>query len=136
MVDIAVAPIVMKKATLLIPTDNYAAHVSSVLITPTAPSFSWTGLDNNTYNAVGAATWACTVEYAQDWETADSLSQKLYDSEGQIITVTFEPVAGGAGWTVPLIVVPGAIGGPVNSVATASVTLPCTAKPTLVPAAG
>lgn len=134
MVDIAVAPIVMKNVNLLVPTDNYAAHVSSVTITPTAPTFSWAGLAGNTFNGVGAATWVCAMEYAQDWSTLNSLSQYLHENEGEIITVDFEPVAGGAGWTVPLIVVPGAIGGAVNTVATASVSLPCTAKPTLVPA--
>lgn len=135
MVDIAVAPIVMKNARLLVPTDNYSAHVSSVTITPTAPTFSWAGLAGNTFNGVGAATWVCALEYAQDWETPNSLSQYLHANEGETITVTFEPVDGGAGWTVPLIVVPGAIGGAVNTVATASATLPCTAKPVLVPAA-
>lgn len=135
MADIAVAPIVMKNVRLLVPTDNYAAHASSVTITPTAPTFSWTGLAGNTFNAAGTATWVCVVAYAQDWETADSLSQYLHDHEGEQITVTFEPVDGGAGWTVPLIVVPGAIGGAVNTVATATATMPCTAKPVLVPAA-
>lgn len=134
MVDIAVAPIVMKNVNLLVPTDNYAAHVSSVTITPTAPTFSWTGLAGNTFNASGAATWVCAMVYAQDWETANSLSQYLHANEGEKITVTFEPVEGGAGWTVPLIVVPGAIGGAVNTVGTATATMPCTAKPTLVPA--
>jgi hypothetical protein len=134
MVDIAVAPIVMKNVNLLVPTDNYAAHVSSVTITPTAPTFSWAGLAGNTFNGVGAATWVCAMEYAQDWSTPNSLSQYLHENEGEVITVDFEPVAGGAGWTVPLIIVPGAIGGAVNTVATASVSLPCTAKPTLVPA--
>lgn len=134
MVDIAVAPIVMKNVRLLVPTDNYAAHASSVTITPTAPTFSWTGLALNTFNAAGTATWVCVVQYAQDWETPNSLSQYLHANEGETIPVTFEPVDGGAGWTVPLIVVPGAIGGAVNTVATATATMPCTAKPVLVPA--
>jgi hypothetical protein len=135
MVDIAVAPIVMKKARFLVPTDNYAAHVSSVTITPTTPTFSWAGLAGNTFNAAGTATWVCAIEYAQDWETANSLSQYLLANEGTTITVELEPVDGGAAFTVPLIVAPGAIGGAVNTVATGSVSLPCTGKPTLVPAA-
>lgn len=134
MVDIAVAPIVMKNSSLLVPTDDYAAHVSAVTITPTAPTFSWTGLAGNVFNAAGAATWVCVFQYAQDWVTANSLSQYLHANEGNIITVTFRPVEGGPGATVPLIVVPGAYGGAVNTVAVATATLPCTAKPTLVPA--
>ena len=49
--------------------------------------------------------------------------------------MTFQPVNGsGPSFTVSVIITPGAIGGAVNSVATGSVTLPCTGKPVLVPA--
>jgi len=132
---IAVEPIVLTDVSLLIPTDDYAKNVSSVTLTPTSTNVSWKGLGKNTFTGATTATWVVTVEYAQDWETPNSLSQYLYEHEGEKVTMTFKPQSGsGPSFTAEVTIVPGAIGGAVDTVAVGSVTLPCTAKPTLVPA--
>jgi len=136
MATIGVAPIVLTDVSLLIPTDDYAKHVSSVTLTPTSSTVTWNGLGKNSFTGASIATWTVTLEYAQDWETVDSLSAYLFENEGNKVTMTFKPQTGsGPSFTVEVTIVPGAIGGAVNAVAVATVTLPCSAKPALVPAA-
>lgn len=135
MATINVAPLVMKDVTLTIGTDDYKKHVDQVVFTPSAQTQTWTGLDGSSYSDVGTATWVCTLNYVQDWETADSLSQYLLENEGESVSVTFKPKSGsGPSFTATVTITPGAIGGSVNAYATTSVSLGST-KPTLVPAA-
>lgn len=135
MADIAIDPIVLKNVSLLIPTDNYSTSVSSVTFTPTTSTITWSGLGLNTYTGSSIATWVCAIEYAQDWKTPNSLSQYLFNNEGNEVNMTFKPeLNDGPSFTAPILIVPGAIGGAVNAVSVASVSLPCAEKPSLVPA--
>lgn len=136
MPQIAVKPIVLRDVLLKVALDDYEKHVSGVTITPTTGSVSWAGLNPDaTFTFPTSSTWAVQLDYAQDWDTPNSLSRYLFDHEGETISVLFEPVKGGLGWDVDVIIVPGSIGGQVNSVATSSVTLGVVGKPTPVPAA-
>ena len=135
MPQIAVNPIVLRDVLLKIAADDYEKHVSGVTMTPSTGSVSWTGLaPDDTFTFPTATTWAVQLDYAQDWETANSLSRYLFDHEGETVTLLFEPVKGGLGWQVEAVIVPGSIGGQVNAVATATVTLGVLGKPTPVPA--
>ncbi len=131
-----VAPIVLKDLDLIFDVvDDFAAHVDSVTFTPSAQTITWTGGDSNTFTDVSTATWTCALQYQQDWTSADSLSQFLYEREGEQIPCNFRPTSGvGPSFTATLIITPGAIGGAINAYAAASVTLGCTGKPVLVPA--
>lgn len=134
MADIAIEPIVLKNVSLLIPTDNYAKSVSSVTFTPTTNAITWSGLGLNTYTGASIATWICAIEFAQDWKTPNSLSQYLFNNEGNQVDMSFKPeLNDGPSFTCPILIVPGAIGGAVNAVSVATVSLPCVEKPTLVP---
>lgn len=134
---IAVEPFVLTDVTLLFPTDDYKAHASSVTFTPTSNTVNWRGLGKNSFTGASIATWVVTIEYAQDWETANSLAQRLHAGEGDVEEITFAPQSGsGPSFTAPVTIVPGAIGGAVDTVAVGSVTLPCGSKPVLVPAGG
>lgn len=136
MATISVAPIILTDVLLTVGTDNYEAHVSQVEFTPTSSTVSWKGLTPTSVHTFGStATWTVTLAYAQDWVTATSLSRYLFDNEGDTVTMTFEPKAGGPAFTADVIITPGAIGGTVDSVAVATVTLGVSGKPTLVPAA-
>lgn len=136
MAAITVAPFVLKDVLLTIGLDNYEAHASQVEFTPTASTQTWQGLTPSaTFSDTTIATWTCTLAYAQDWETPDSLSQYLLENEGTSQSATFSPKSGtGPSFTATLSITPGAIGGTVNAFATATVTLGST-KPVLVPAA-
>ena len=134
MVAVAVAPLVLKDTLLTIGANDFQKHVDQVIFTPSASQISWTGLGGNTHTDVSTATWALTLKYAQDWETANSLSQYLFANEGLSVAMTFKPKAAGAkSFTATVLITPGAIGGDVNAYATATVTLGVTGKPVLVP---
>jgi len=135
MVAIAVTPLVLKNVTLTIGTDGYEKHVDAVTFTPSASSITWTGLGANTHTDMSTATWVLTLNYAQDWDTVNSLSAYLFASEGLTKSVSFRPRSGvGPSFTAEVVITPGAIGGAVNAYATASVTLGVNGKPVIVPA--
>lgn len=135
MAVIAVAPIMMGDATLTLGTDNYEAHVSSVTFTPTdnAPVV-WKSLTPGGSHSFGKkAAWTLDIEYAQDHETANALALYLLANEGDEVTATFSPVAGGQAYTASVIITPGAIGGAVDTVAAGTVSLGVQGAPALVP---
>ena len=136
MPQIAVNPLVLKDVLLSLGLDSYEKHVSGVTFTPSASTINWQGLTpDSKFTDVTAADWTCQLDYVQDWETVDSLSQYLFENEGLEIEATFKPRSGsGPSFTATLVITPGAIGGVVNAYATTSVTLGST-KPVLVPAA-
>lgn len=137
MAQIDVAPIILRDVLLRITgvgsatgTGDFEKHVSQVEFTPSASVVNWKGLNPSAVFSYGTtATWTCTLAYAQDWETTNSLSMTLFDNEGEELECLFEPVTGGQGWEATLLITPGAIGGTVDSVAVASVTLGVVGKP-------
>lgn len=136
MAKIEVKPIVLRDCELSIAADDYAAHVSGVTITPNTGSVSWNGLTPDaTFSFPTATNWGAALDYAQDWQTPNSLSRYLFDHEGEQVTMTFKPKTGGLGWEIDVFIAPGAIGGQVNNVATASVSLGVIGKPRPIPAA-
>lgn len=137
MTTIDVKPFVLKDVMLTVDADNYEAHVSQVQFTPNSSIQTWQGLTpTSAHTDATVATWQAQLAYAQDWETTDSLSLYLHANEGEEVDVVFKPRSGsGPTVTATLIVTPGAIGGTVNQFATATVTLGCKGKPTIVPAA-
>ncbi|MEX1079806.1 MAG: hypothetical protein WED09_11935 [Homoserinimonas sp.] len=132
MAAIAVNPFIMKDCLLTVALDSYEAHVSAVEFVPSASPVTWKGLTPTSVFSFGTnATWACNLSFAQDWETADSLSRYLFENEGDEIEVVFEPVSGGSSVTATLLITPGSIGGAVDSVAVSTVTLGVKGKPAL-----
>lgn len=126
MSTIAVKPLVLKDVLLKIAADNYEKHVSGVTFVPSSSQIQWQGLTPDAaFTDVANATWAVTLNYVQDWETDDSLSQYLYENEGETVEMVFTPVkgAGKKTFTVNVTITPGQIGGEVNAYATTSVTL-------------
>lgn len=134
MSQIAVAPFVLKDVTLTIDVDSYEKHVSSVQFVPNVSTVTWQGLaPGSSFTDTTAPTWTCVISYAQDWETADSLSRYLMDNAGQTKTAVFSPKGTGTGlpsFTADVIIAPGPIGGDVNTVQTGSVTLGVDGEPT------
>lgn len=111
-------------------TGDFEKHVSQVEFVPTAGNVPFKGLTPTaSYTFATNATWVCNLAFAQDWETTDSLSQYLFDNEGELVEVDFEPVLGGATVTATLTLAPGSIGGTVDGVAVSSVSLGVQGKP-------
>lgn len=133
MATIAVKPLVLKDCIVKIGEDGYEKHLSGVSFVPSAAQINWHGLTPDSgFTDVGTAEWAVTLNYVQDWETDDSLSQFLFEHEGETVPMVFTPVkgAGKKTFTSSVTITPGQIGGEVNAYATTSVTLGST-KPAI-----
>ena len=127
MAVIAAVPFVLKNVTLKVGSDNYEAHVSEVTFTPSTSTVTWQGLTPAAaFSDATTATWVCTMAYAQDWDTTNSLANYLLANAGTAKVAVFQPnAAAGAGhaiFTATLNIVAGPIGGAVNVVQTGSVT--------------
>lgn len=115
--------------------NNYKAHVSTVRFVPSSGSTTWKGLAPSASFTFGQkATWTCETEFAQDWETVDSLAQFLFDHEGEDIPCTFRPKAGGVGFSAVLTLAAPPIGGAIDTPATGSVTHGVKGKPQIIAA--
>lgn len=133
MATIAVAPFVLKDALLTIATDNYEKHVSGVLFTPQTSPVTWQGLTpDSAFSDASNPIWTCQMDYAQDWTTTNSLAQYLLANAGQQKVAVFKPQGATTGKpiiTATLIIVPGPIGGQVNTVQVGTVTMGVVGQP-------
>jgi hypothetical protein len=127
MAVIAVAPIVLKDVVFTVGTDDYQAHVSSVKFTPAMNAVAWKGLTpTSVFSDAGSPVWSCVISFAQDWTTANSLSAYLLANAGTQKVVVFKPQGATTGkpvFTATLVIVPGDIGGDVDTVPVATVTM-------------
>lgn len=124
-------PLYMSESKITIGGTSFEAEVSGVKLTPTSPSSTWKGLKKgSTFTKAGLAAWAAALNFGQDHELATSLSNYMFDHEGEEQPFTIEPVDGGTGFAGTLICQAGEIGGDVDQFGTASVTLPVQGKPT------
>lgn len=134
---VPVEPFILKDSIFSVAADDFAAACSAITITPTAQTVTFVGLKPGAvFTDMSAAVWALALTYAQDHANADSLSNYLFDHEGETKEVTFKPQSGiGPSYTVNLVITPGAIGGTGGAVAASTVNLGVKGKPVRVPAA-
>lgn len=133
MVNIAPKPIILNDMVLQIASDNYEASISKAQLDPTTPTQTFRGLTPAAvYPLAGTPVWLFSLEYAQDWETTNSLAQYLMANAGAQKTITMKPkkpITTGATYTFDVIIVPGPIGGSVDTVAVGSAQLPVVGQP-------
>lgn len=110
--------------------DTLEGQCSKIEATPGSATV-WKGLTPSARFA-RAGDWALGIDFAQDWETATSLSNYLFDHEGEVVPVEFAPVAGGQTFYGTVVCSPGSIGGSQGSVATSSVSLEMGGKPSKI----
>lgn len=135
MPQIDAKPIVLRDCLVRAATFDFEKAISGVIITPTTGTVTFNGLSPEaTFNFPTSTVWATQLDYAQDWETENSLSMFLFEHEGEMVTLLFEPKRGGLGWEVDVFIAPGSIGGQVNTVATSSVSHGVQGRPRPVPA--
>lgn len=128
------APIALNDIVLTVGSDNYEVTVSRVELVPTTNTVQWRGMTPTaTYNVASTPTWTLNLDFAQDFVTANSMSEYLRTNQGTVKTVAFKPKKGATGatptFTIDALMVPGSIGGSVDTVAVASVSLPCNGQP-------
>lgn len=132
MASVAVTPLFMKDVLFQVGTDSYEKALSQVEFVPASSVETFTALSPGAvYTDASPATWTCVLTFVQDWGTADSLCNYLFDNEGSTVSATFEPIAGGPTITADIVIVPGSIGGTIGGATTSSVTLGVVGKPVI-----
>lgn len=127
---VPVQPIVLRDVLVTIDGHQFERAVSSVALTPSASVVTWQGgTPDSQFTDVSPATWAAGITHAQDWENEDSLSNYLFDHEGETVDATFAPKNGGQAFDARVVITPGAIGGAIGSTAEATVTLGVQGRP-------
>lgn len=108
--------------------DDYAGTCRSIRAEPSGAASAFYGMKPTaTYEE--NAGWQITFEFADDYETAASLWNKMFDNDGEQIEIEFWPHAGGVGFKTTATAKAAGIGGTTREVATSSLTLTCS-KPT------
>jgi len=132
MTKIAAAPF-LTRCKFSVGADEYTAHLSQAEFQPTQPTASFTDLDGLVTNFGGVSAWQLVLAGAQDWDTVNSLTALLNNSEGDDLTVSLE-VPGGE-WGATVVAAAVNIGGTTGTPATFQKTLSVKGKPTFTPTA-
>ncbi|WP_457100315.1 hypothetical protein [Microbacterium sp. P5_E9] len=137
MAEIDVRPFIMRNAIINLGTDDFAKAISTATITPSSGTTDFKGLKPSAvYTFPQATTYTLELTYAQDWSDETSLSRWLFEHKGETVPFTLNPDdttgqtgIGSTSWAGTVAVAPGAIGGDVDSVATATVSLGIVGEP-------
>lgn len=134
MAAISPNPFMMQDVILTLGANSYEATVSSATLTPANSTTTWKGLKKgSTFTFASFATWSLDLDYAQDFTALTTLSNYAFDHEGEDIAFELRPKGTGtSGFSGTCILSPGAIGGAVDGVATATASFPVKGKPTRV----
>jgi hypothetical protein len=133
--QIDVSPLYLNDVIFATATSSFEKAISSVAFTPSTKTVTFQGgTPSATYSFPGPTSWTCDLTYAQDWDTAGSLSQFLHDNAGTSVPVTFTPASGGGSWAATIVIAPGAVGGNIGDVSTAKVSLGVSGTPAFTPA--
>jgi hypothetical protein len=132
MATIAAAPFVLKDCLVTIGTDDFQKAVTKVQFTPSASiQVAKAVSPGAVYTDAEEASWTLDLEWLQDWATSGNLGKYLHDNEGDTVSMTFEPITGGATVTASVVLTPGPIGGGVGVFAPATASLGVVGKPAI-----
>lgn len=123
----------MKQASATIDGVEYADDIDNLEINPTTQTSTFTPISGRTVSDVAAATWAATMNVAQDF-TDGSLWMLCFDHEGEEKEVIFKPKGVQTGMPsikAKLVLSPGKVGGAPGA-QTAQITAAVREKPTIV----
>lgn len=122
-----VRPFIMRNAVVELGDDDFAKAVSSATLTPSGGTTDFKGLKPDaTFTYPTATTWVLDLAYAQDWSQDGSLSRFLFDHIGEVLPFTLNPddqSEGTTAWAGNVAITAGAVGGAVDAVAVATVSL-------------
>jgi hypothetical protein len=137
MAEIIVRPFIMRNAIIQLGTDDFAAAVSTATIANSSGTTDFKGLKPSAvFTFPQATTFALELTYGQDWSSPVSLSKYLWEHQGETVPFTLnaddtagDPTLGSTSWSGTVAIAPGSVGGDVDAVATASVTLGIVGQP-------
>lgn len=127
---VEVEPIYLDNAALIIGAFDYAAAASKIECKPSIKSTTFRGMKRSaSWTSTSVESWALEIDFAQDFETAESFSNLLFDFQGEQVEIEFAPIEGGTAWFVDVQLVPGGIGGGGQGHATSSISLGVLGEP-------
>lgn len=127
---VPVDPVYLDNANLIADDLDYAAAASKIECVPSVRSTTFQGMKRTaTFTDASVESWALNIDFAQDFDTAESFSNLLFDHQGEVVTFEFAPKDGGQAWLVDVRLVPGGIGGTGRSHATSTVSLGALGEP-------
>lgn len=135
-----VQPFIMRNAVVAfdgVDGVDFAKAVSTATLTPSGGTAEYKGLKPGaTFTFPQATTWTLELTWAQDWQSDTSLSRFLFDHRGEVLDFTLNPddqtatpTTGSTVWTGKAAIAPGAVGGDIDSVATATASLGVVGEP-------
>ncbi len=134
---VEVEPIYLDNAALIISAFDYAAAASKIECQPSIKTSTFRGMKKTaSYTNTQVESWALAIDFAQDFQTAESFSNMLFDRQGEKVTIEFAPIEGGQAWLIDVQLVPGGIGGAGGGHATTSISLGALGQPRRKPATG
>ncbi len=122
-------PIKLGACTLKLGADNYEALVSKAEFVPSTSKSTFKAINGRRVVSSGKAEWVLNIEFAQDWATPTSLSNKLFADEGTKVTAVLLPLGAGATFTVDVFLESGSVGGTADADLTATASFGCDGKP-------
>ena len=117
--------------TITVGTDGYKAAVTSAELVPTTPTEVIRDIGGGITVVSGPPEWALGLNFMQDLKTTNSFSQYLITNQGTKKTIVYTPLATGKTFTVTVLIIAGAVGGPANAIAKSSVKLLVDGQPTI-----
>lgn len=121
---VEVDPIYLDNCALVVGGLDYAAAASKIECTPSTSTATFRGMKKGaTYTHTSVESWALGIDFAQDYDAADSFSNLCFEHQGEEAEVFFAPREGGQAWAVKVQLVPGGIGGAGAAHATSSISL-------------
>lgn len=132
---VEVDPIYLDNASLVIDGLDYAAAASKIECTPSTSTATFRGMKKGaTFTHTSVESWALGIDFAQDYDAANSFSNLCFEHQGEEVEVEFAPREGGQAWKVLVQLVPGGIGGQGAAHATSSISLGVKGQPSKVTA--
>lgn len=127
---VEVDPIYLDNSTLIVNSKDYAAAATKIECTPNLTTTTFRGMKKGAkFSNTSVESHTLAIDFAQDYEAADSFSNLCHENAGEIVEVEFAPKEGGQAWTVDVQLVPGGIGGGVGTHAVSSISLPVQGEP-------
>lgn len=136
MAIIAFDPTLIEDGVVKLGTNDHSAAVVSAKYTPNVGKVRWRGVSKASQKTKYTEDWSLDIEAGLDWETASALATYLFAQIGNEIASEVKPRTGsGPSFTATVRVPPFEIAIAAEQIMTSGLSMSCTARPVLVPAA-
>ena len=116
------------------PTDAFECQISEFTVNASANTGQIPGTYCQGPSQYGqASTYGVQMTFLQDWGETGSLSQLLWDNDGDLLYFIFTPDVSGTDCTGSYYAVGGSFGGAGDQAWTTTANMPCPAQPVVAP---